>query len=87
METLSTAVIAIAASIATKTIEITSENVGEKVVKFLDSLRKKSPQTVNAIEQAPEQTLDYGKAVVEVKSVAASNPEFKEAMEELVIAA
>lgn len=87
MEPLSTAAIAIAAAIATKTIEMTSENFGEKVVNFLTNLRKKSPQTATAIEQAPEQPLDYGEAVLEVEAVAKANPEVKEAMEELAIAA
>ncbi|WP_420832770.1 hypothetical protein [Nostoc edaphicum] len=62
---LETAAIAVGTIIATKALEKTGEKVGEvlwdKTGKFLVTLKKQSPQTVVAIEKAPEQPLDYGK--------------------------
>ncbi|MDJ0615877.1 MAG: hypothetical protein QNJ63_03850 [Calothrix sp. MO_192.B10] len=91
MEPLSTAAIAIGSVVATKALEKTGEKVAEalwdKTGKFLVKLRKQSPQTVSGIEKAPEQPLDYGKAVLEVESAAQANPEVNQAMQELVAAA
>ncbi|ODG99442.1 hypothetical protein A4S05_37680 [Nostoc sp. KVJ20] len=88
---LETAAIAVGTIIATKALEKTGEKVGEalwdKTGKFLVTLRKQSPQTVIAIEKAPEQPLDYGKAVLEVESAAKANPEVAEAAKELAEAA
>ena len=49
--------------------------------------KKQSPDTVTAIEKAPEQPLDYGKAVLEVESAAKANPEVNRTMQELAAAA
>lgn len=91
MEPLTTAAIAIGTVVATKALEKTGENVGEalwdKTGKFLVTLKKQSPHTVTAIEKAPEQPLDYGKAVVEVESAAKANPEVAQAAQELAAAA
>ncbi|MEH1967245.1 hypothetical protein [Nostoc sp.] len=88
---LETAAIAVGTIIATKALEKTGEKVGEalwdKTGKFLVTLKKQSPQTVVAIEKAPEQPLDYGKAVLEVQSAAQDNPEVTQAVEELAQAA
>jgi hypothetical protein len=88
---LETAAIAVGTIIATKALEKTGEKVGEalwdKTGKFLVTLKKQSPQTVVAIEKAPEQPLDYGKAVLEVESAAKANPEVAEAAKELAEAA
>jgi hypothetical protein len=43
-----------------------------------------SPDTVTAIEKAPEQPLDYGQAILEVESVAKTSPELSQIMTELV---
>lgn len=68
MEPLTTAAIAVCSVIATKALEKTGENVGQalwdKTRQFLVTLKKHSPQTVVAIEKAPEQPLDYGKALL-----------------------
>ncbi len=89
MEPLTTAAIAIGSVIATKALEKTGEKVGEalwdKTGKFLVTLKKQSPHTVIAIEKAPEQPLDYGKAVVEVESAAKANPEVAQAAQELAL--
>jgi len=89
MEPLTTAAIAIGTVIATKALEKTTEKVTEtlldKTGKFLVTLNKQSPHTVTAIEKAPEQPLDYGKAVVEVESAAKANPEVNQAAQELAL--
>ncbi len=52
--------------------------------KFLTSLKQVSPDTVTAIEKAPEQPLDYGQAILEVESVAKTSPELSQIITELV---
>ncbi|MEH2317091.1 hypothetical protein [Nostoc sp.] len=88
---LETAAIAIGSVIATKALEKTTEKVTEtlldKTGKFLVTLKKQSPHTVAAIEKAPEQPLDYGKAVLEVELAAKANPEVAQAVQELAEAA
>jgi hypothetical protein len=91
MEPLTTAAIAVGSVIATKTLEKTGEKVGEalwdKTGQFLLKLKKQSPHTVIAIEKAPDQPLDYGKAVLEVESAAKADPEIAQAAQELAAAA
>ncbi|MEO0841683.1 MAG: hypothetical protein AAF063_22600 [Cyanobacteria bacterium J06643_5] len=91
MEPLSTAAIAIGSVVATKALEKTGEKIGEalwdKTGKFLVTLNKHSPHTITAIEKAPLQPLDYGKAIVEVEAAAKENPEVNQAMEEVAVAA
>ncbi|MEA5514842.1 hypothetical protein [Nodularia sp. UHCC 0506] len=91
MEPLTTAAIAIGSVVATKALEKTGEKVGEvlwdKTGQFLVKLRKHFPQTVIAIEKAPEQPLDYGKALIEVESAAQADPEVAQAAQELAAAA
>ena len=88
MEPLTTAAIAIGSVVATKALEKTGEKVGETLWQqtgnFLNSLRNESPDTVTAIEKAPEQPLDYGKAVLETEAAAKANPEIAQRMQELV---
>lgn len=91
MEPLTAGAIAIGTVIATKALEKTGEKVGEvlwdKTGQFLVTLKKHSPDTVVAIEKAPQEPLDYGKAVLEVESAAKANPEVNLAVQELVVAA
>jgi MinD-like ATPase involved in chromosome partitioning or flagellar assembly len=91
MEPLTTAAIAVGTIIATKALEKTTEKVTDtfldKTGKFLVTLKKQSPHTVAAIEKAPEQPLDYGKAVLEVESAAQANLEVAQAAQELAAAA
>jgi hypothetical protein len=88
MEPFTTAAIAIGSVVATKALEKTGEKVGETLCQqtgnFLNSLKKESPDTVTAIEKAPEQPLDYGKAVLETEAAAKANPEVAQRMQELV---
>jgi hypothetical protein len=91
MEPLTAGAIAIGTVIATKALEKTGEKVGEtlwdKTVQFLVTLKKHSPHTVVAIEKAPSQPLDYGKAVLEVESAVKAYPEVNQAVQQLVAAA
>jgi len=91
MEPFTTAAIAIGSVVATKALEKTGEKVGETLWQqtgnFLNSLKKESPDTVTAIEKAPEQPLDYGKAVLEIEAAAKANPEVARRMQELVATA
>ncbi|OUL35608.1 hypothetical protein [Nostoc sp. 106C] len=91
MEPLTTAAIAIGTVIATKALEKTGENVGQalwdKTGEFIVKLKKHSPHTVVAIEKAPDQPLDYGKAVLEVEAAAKANPEVAQVAQELATAA
>ncbi|MBW4593228.1 MAG: hypothetical protein KME46_09955 [Brasilonema angustatum HA4187-MV1] len=88
MEPLTAGAIAIGTVIATKALEKTGEKVGEtlwnKTGEFIVTLKKHSPHTVVAIEKAPSQPLDYGKAVLDVESAAKANPEVNQALQELV---
>ena len=88
MEPFTTAAIAIGSVVATKALEKMGEKVGETLCQqtgnFLNSLRNESPDTVTAIEKAPEQPLDYGKAVLETEAAAKANPELAQRMQELV---
>lgn len=88
MEPFTTAAIAIGSVVATKALEKTGEKVGETLWQqtgnFLNSLRNESPDTVTAIEKAPEQPLDYGKAMLETEAAAKANPEVAQRMQELV---
>jgi hypothetical protein len=91
MEPLSTAAIAIGTVVATKALEKTGEKVGEalwnKTGKFLVTLKKHAPNTITAIEKAPEQPLDYAEAVVAIESAAQLDIGVNQAMHELVAAA
>ncbi|MGP1387651.1 MAG: hypothetical protein ACTS2F_29205 [Thainema sp.] len=91
MEPLTLAATAIAATIMTKFWEKTGEQLSEKLFsasdKFLKSLKKKSPETVTAIEQAPQQPLDYGKAVIDVEVLSRTDAELQSTIKELAAAA
>jgi hypothetical protein len=91
MEPLTAGAIAVGTIVATKVLEKTTEKGTEilldKAGKFLVTLKKHSPDTVVAIEKAPSQPLDYGKAVLEVESAAKADSEVNLAVQELVVAA
>lgn len=91
MEPLTAGAIAVGTIVATKVLEKTTEKGTEilldKAGKFLVTLKKHSPQTVIAIEKAPSQPIDYGKAVLEVESAALANPEVATAAQELATVA
>lgn len=88
MEPLTTAAIALGTAIAMKILEKTGENIGEAVHKkgfnFIRVLKPSSPNTTEAIEKAPEQPLDYGKAVLEVETAFNSNKQVAQASQELL---
>ncbi len=91
MEPLTTGAVAIGTVLATKALEKIGENIGDslsnKTKQFIAALKKQSPETVTAIEKAPEQPLDYGQAVLEVEAAAKKDPEVNQAIQELTAAA
>ncbi|MGB3507763.1 MAG: hypothetical protein WBA93_00650 [Microcoleaceae cyanobacterium] len=91
MDPFTTAAVALGTVVGTKALEKTGEKIGEvvwdKSAKFLETLKQESPNTVKAIEQAPDQPLDYGQAVLEVEQAATENPDVAQRMQELATAA
>jgi hypothetical protein len=91
MEPLTTAAIAIGTIVATQALETTTEKVTEAVFEkgkgFLSFLRQESPETVTAIEKAPQQPLNYGDVVLAVERAAQASPQVRETMEALVMTA
>ncbi len=84
-----TIAMALAAVLGTKALEKTGENIGQvvwdKSSKLMKYLKQESPDTVTAIEQASEQPLDYGQAVLEIQE-AAANPDVAQTIQELAAA-
>jgi hypothetical protein len=91
MEPLTTVAIAVATLLATKALEKIGENIGDtlshKTQQFLELLKQRLPGTFAAIEQAPEQPLNYGQAVLEIETAAKADPNISQAIQELVAAA
>ena len=91
MEPLTTGGIAVATVLATKALEKVGENIGDtlshKTQQFLEVLKQRLPGTFAAIEQAPEQPLNYGQAVLEIETAAKADPNISQAIQELVAAA
>ncbi|MEA5553245.1 hypothetical protein VB713_20095 [Anabaena cylindrica UHCC 0172] len=87
MEPLTTGAVALATVLATKALEKIGENIGDglsnKTKQFLESLKKQSSATVTAIEKAPQQPLDYGKAVLEIEAAAKTDPHVNQSIQEL----
>ncbi|MGD1806308.1 hypothetical protein ACP6PL_12830 [Dapis sp. BLCC M126] len=84
-----TIVMALAAVLGTKALEKTGENIGQvvwdKSAKLMKYLKQESPGAIAAIEQASEQPLDYGQAVLEMQE-AAANPDVARTIQELAAA-
>jgi hypothetical protein len=91
MEPLTTGAIAVATVLATKALEKIGENIGDtlsrKTQQFLELLKQRLPGTFAAIEQAPEQPLNYGQAVLEIETAAKTDPNISQVIQELVAAA
>ena len=91
MEPLTTGGIAVATVLATKALEKVGENIGDtlshKTQQFLELLKQRLPGTFAAIEQAPEQPLNYGQAVLEIETAAKTDPNISQVIQELVAAA
>ncbi|MBS9395442.1 MAG: hypothetical protein HEQ29_20750 [Dolichospermum sp. LBC05a] len=91
MEPLTTGAIAVATVLATKALEKIGENIGDtlshKTQQFLELLKQRLPGTFAAIEQAPEQPLNYGQAVLEIETAAKADPNISQVIQELVAAA
>ncbi len=84
-----TIAMALAAVLGTKALEKTGEKIGEAVwdrsAKLMKYLKQESPGAIAAIEQASEQPLDYGQAVLEMQE-AAANPDVARTIQELAAA-
>jgi hypothetical protein len=91
MEPLTTVAIAVATLLATKALEKIGENIGDtlthKTQQFSEWLKQRLPGTFAAIEQAPEQPLNYGQAVLEIETAAKTDPNISQVIQELVAAA
>jgi hypothetical protein len=91
MEPLTTVAIAVATLLATKALEKIGENIGDtlthKTQQFSELLKQRLPGTFAAIEQAPEQPLNYGEAVLEIETAAKTDPNISQVIQELVAAA
>jgi hypothetical protein len=91
MEPLTTVAIAVATLLATKALEKIGENIGDtlynKTQQFSELLKQRLPGTLAAIEQAPEQPLNYGQAVLEIETAAKTDPNISQVIQELVAAA
>ena len=89
MEPLSAAMIAVAVAVATKVLEKPAEKTGEaafnSVSQFLSALRKRSPETVVAIEQAESNPPDYEKAVLAVRDASQADFAVAESVQELIL--
>lgn len=87
MEPLTTGAVALATVLATKALEKIGENIGDglshKIQQFLELLKKQSSTTVTAIEKAPQQPLDYGKAVLEIEAAAKADDSINQSIQEL----
>jgi ABC-type transporter Mla subunit MlaD len=87
MEPLTTGAIAVATVLATKALEKIGENIGDtlshKTQQFLELLKQRLPGTFAAIEQAPEQPLNYGQAVLDIETAAKTDPNISQVIQEL----
>ena len=87
MEPLTTVAIAVATLLATKALEKIGENIGDtlynKTQQFSELLKQRLPGTLAAIEQAPEQPLNYGQAVLEIETAAKTDPNISQVIQEL----
>ena len=79
MEPFVTAAVALGTVIGTKALEKTGEKIGEtfveKTKQFLRSFNQESPTTVTAIENTPDQPLDYSQAILAIQDAAKKRPE------------
>jgi ABC-type transporter Mla subunit MlaD len=87
MGPLTTVAIAVATLLATKALEKIGENIGDtlynKTQQFSELLKQRLPGTLSAIEQAPEQPLNYGQAVLEIETAAKTDPNISQVIQEL----
>lgn len=85
------AAIAVATTVVTKALEKTGEKLGERAFqlseRFLKSLRKKSPSTALAIENASQEPLDYGQAALEISDLARADSSFADTIQVLAAVA
>lgn len=87
MEPLTSVAITVATVLATKATEKIGENIGDalthKTQQFSEWLKQRLPGTFAAIEQAPEQPLNYNQAVMEIETAAKADPNISQVIQEL----
>jgi hypothetical protein len=85
--TLTTVATAIAVIFFTKVIEKPGENLGQllwdKTQNLMTRLKGTPSKIAGLLEGSPEQPLDIGEAVLELKALADQNPEIAEAIQEV----
>lgn len=88
MEIFTASAIALATGVTMKVLEKTGENIGEglheKTSNFIRFLKRQSPNTVTAIEESPNQPLNYGEAILEVETAVNNDENLAQALQELV---
>ncbi|MEH2012202.1 hypothetical protein [Nostoc sp.] len=91
--TLTAVATAIATIVLTKALEKTGEKLGEAALdksrELIEQLHNKNklPLLANATQQNPQQPLDYGKAVLELKAAADADTEIAKSVREVEAAA
>ncbi|MEH2097349.1 hypothetical protein [Nostoc sp.] len=91
--TLTAVATAIATIVLTKALEKTGEKLGEAALnksrELIEQLRHKNklPLLANATQQNPQQPLDYGKAVLELKAAADADTQIAQSVREVEAAA
>ena len=85
------AAIAVATTVVTKALEKTGEKLGERTFelsgRFLKSLRGKSPSIALVIDKAPQETLDYEQAALEISALARTDSAFADTIQALAVVA
>lgn len=91
--TLTAVATAIATIVLTKALEKTGEKLGEAGIKASNELiaqllnKNKLSSLANISEENPQQPLNYGEAVLELKAVADQDPEIAQSVREVEAAA
>ena len=91
--TLTAVATAIATIVLTKALEKTGEKLGEAALdksrELIEQLHNKNklPLLADATQQNPQQPLDYGKAVLELKAAADADTEIAQSVREVEAAA
>ncbi|MBE9143233.1 hypothetical protein [Planktothrix mougeotii] len=85
MEPFITAAVALGTVLGTKALEKTGEKIGENLFEAskqaLIELKPNRPDLITAIEQAPNQPLNYSEAIAALQSAAQNDPKLRQKLE------